>query len=82
MVEDVVREAVHESTHDVENKEAGSEHDAEDDETVLGKEDEFEEVANEWNSKGGDHDADNSEEEASAKFVEWARNPIDENKIN
>lgn len=73
---------MHETAHDVENNEAGGEYDAEDDETVLGEKNEFEEVANKWNSEGGDHDANNGKKKARAEFVEWARDPIDEDEVN
>ena len=82
LVENVVGEAMHETTHDVENKEADGEHNHEDDETVLSKENKFEEVANERNGEGGNHDTDDGKEETSTEFVEWSRDPIDENKVN
>ena len=60
LVEDVIREAMHEAAHDVENEKAGSEDNTENEEAILSKEDKFEEITDERDSEGGNHDADNS----------------------
>lgn len=48
----------------------------------MSEEGEFEEVADKWDAKGAYHNGNNSEEKTSAKLVEWARNPVDEDKVN
>ena len=53
-----------------------------DDEVFWSEEDEFKEIANEWNEESAGHDTDDTNKEAATKEVERARNPIDENKID
>lgn len=73
---------MHETAHNIENKEADGENNAEDNKSVLRKEDKFEEVTNKRDGEGGGHDTNNDKEETSTEFIEGTRNPIDKNEIN
>ena len=73
---------LHEAAHELENHQAGSDNSGHNDKVGWGKEDEFKEVANKRDDKSGSHDANNSKEEASAEFVERARDPIDEDEVD
>ena len=73
---------MHDASHELGNHQAGSNNSGHDDKVGWGKEDEFKEIADKRDNKSGGHDTDNSEEEAGAKFVKRAGDPIDEDEIN
>lgn len=78
----MVQGSFQEEAKEIEKKEAGADDGKHNDETIFGKEGEFEKVTNEGDTESSCHDGNNGKEKAGAEFVERTRNPIDENEIN
>lgn len=62
---------LHEATHEFENHQASGDDNKHYDNIARGEEDKLEEIANKWDGESGDHNADDSDEEAGTELVEW-----------
>ena len=81
-IENMDGDFLHQAAHEFENHQAGGNNNQHYDNVAGGEEDKLKEVADKRNGKGGGHNTNDSDEEASTEFVEWTRNPIDENKVD
>ena len=81
-IENMDGDFLHQAAHEFENHQAGGNNNQHYDNVAGGKEDEFEEIADEGDGEGDSHDADDGDEEAGAEFVERPRDPVDEDEVD
>lgn len=62
---------LHKATHEFENHQASGDDNKHYNNITRGEEDKLEEIADKWDGESGDHNADNSDEEAGTELVEW-----------
>lgn len=81
-VENAGGDFLHQAAHQFENHQAGGDNNEHYNNIAGGEEDKLKEVADKRNGKGGGHNTNDSDEEAGAELVEWARNPVDEDEVD
>lgn len=81
-VENVGGDFLHQAAHNFENDKAGGDDGGHHDEVGRGEENEFEEIADERDSEGGNHNANDRDKEAGAELIERPGDPVDEDEVD